>query len=576
MLSKDEEKFSWIDLFRAFRYLIGDRWNKNLAYLIPLFVVSFYTVIPPLVIGKIVDFFSSYKVGNSHSPFYFYAIFLGGSFSLVSFIRLTLKRYLGNLKTDIVYDINVKGFDRLLSLSWMDSRKEVAGEKAQKLSNGTQAFYTLSSQINDEIFQSLGATIGIGIIFAYLNYYYLIFLMFYILGFFLIVRFYYSRIQQVKNDYSKASEKGSGAYVEGLGNILTIKTLGAKESFNQRIASKEGIKKKFDYLGRKYGIGQWIAFQVFNGICVTAYLLLVGRDVLTGAISLGSIVIFYGYLEKLTGNASNLLGVYEQIISAKISIARMMPIFWTSHESTTATANFPKKWDQITLRDATFDYNLDLPTTQVVGLQKINFSIKHNEHVGVIGETGSGKSTFAKLLVGIFPLNSGEFKIDDLNFYDIHTDEISDNISLVLQDTEVFDLSLRENITMMRKLDLESLELAIEISHLGDVIAKLPNGLDTLLGEKGYRLSGGERQRIGIARAIYRNPQIFVFDEATSSLDVQTEKIIRQNIETKLGAKTTIWITHRLATLEGCNQIYSFNKGALSNLGNYKQMMKNS
>lgn len=563
-MQNSEEKFSWLDMFRAYHYLIGERWWQNLAYLIPLFLINFYSVVPPLLLGKIVDFFGAYKPGISLSPFYYYAIILGASFSVVSYIRLTLKKYLGNLKSDIIYDINVKGFDRLLSLSWMDSRKEVAGEKAQKLANGTQAFYTLSEQINNEIFQAVTATIGTAIIFAYLNYFYLIFLIIYLVGFFWIIKYYYSRIQKVKSDYNIASEKGGGAYVEGLGNILTIKTLGVKKSFNERIASKEAIKKKYDYLGRRYGIGQWIAFQIFNGICIGVYMLLVGRDVISGAITIGSIVIFYGYLDKLTSNASNILGIYEQTISAKIAMARMMPIFWSGHANVNTTAKFPKTWDHISLKAASFDYNLEDANNLSTGLKNINFTINHNEHIGVIGATGSGKSTFAKLLVGLFPLNSGKFKIDNLDYYDIHNDDISDNIALVLQDTEIFNLSLRENITMMRKAKSESLDLAINIAHLDDVIAKLPNGLDTLLGEKGYRLSGGERQRIGIARAIYRNPQIFIFDEATSSLDVNTEKIIRQNIETKIGAKTTIWITHRLATLEGCDHVYSFKNGVLS------------
>jgi len=564
-MSDNRDNFSWWDLVKAFRYLTGSRWKKYLLFLIPLFLINFYTVIPPLFLGKIVDFFSRYQPGSSLNQFYFYALFLGISFSLISFIRLTLKKYLGNLRTNIIYDINVKGFDHLLSLSWIDSRKEVAGEKTQKLQNGTQAFILLSEQINNELFRGITTTVGITIIFAHLNWQYVIFLLIYLLGFFAIVKFYYSRIQQVKYDYNKASEKSGGSYVEGLSNILTIKTLGAKQSFNTRIAAKEEIKKKFEYLGRRYGIGQWISFQVFNGLCIAAYLLLVGKDVVTGAISLGAIVIFYGYLDKLTDTASQILSVYEQTISAKISLARMMPIFWSEHQSFEGTADFPQKWDQLSLRSATFDYaQTKTPRPKLIGLKNINLTLKQYEHIGIIGPTGSGKSTLAKLLVGLFPLTKGQYQIDNLSFYAIHGDQVSDNISLVLQDSEIFDLSLRENITLMRQLPPPALELAIEIAHLQPVIDKLPNGLDTILGEKGYRLSGGERQRIGIARAIYRNPQILIFDEATSSLDVNTEKTIRHSLETKLGKKTTIWITHRLSTLENCDHIYSFSHGELT------------
>jgi ABC-type multidrug transport system fused ATPase/permease subunit len=572
-----ELDFSWLDLIRAYSQLTGKRWKKYILYIVPLFLISFYSVIPPLFLARIIDFFGSYQPGESLSTFYFYALFLGTSFSLVAYIRLSLKKALGNIRTNIIYDINVKGFDRLLSLSWIESRGEVAGAKTQKLQNGTQAFVTLSEQINNELFQAVTATIGITIIFSYLNSQYLLFLFFYLAGFFGIIKFYYARIQQVKNDYNKASEKSGGSYIEGLSNILTIKTLGAKESFNDRIAEKENIKKKFEYLGRRYGIGQWIAFQVFNGICIAGYLLLVGHDYVTGAITLGSIVIFYGYLEKLTGNASNILSVYEQTISAKIAIARMMPIFWANNTSgNEGLVAYPNSWSEIKLINATFDYDNLGKSLKQVSLKNVNLKVRRGEHIGIVGATGSGKSTLSKIMIGLLPLTKGKYQIDDLDFYSIDHDSLSKNIALVLQDSEIFDLSLKENITLMRAESGSSLDLAIKVAHLDSVIKKLPNGLDTILGEKGYRLSGGERQRIGIARAIYRNPQLIIFDEATSSLDITTEKIIRENLDKLPGDNTTIWITHRTTTLDHCDRIYSISKGELELIGSYKDFLKNS
>ena len=572
-----ELDFSWSDLIRAYSQLTGKRWKKYILYIVPLFLISFYSVIPPLFLARIIDFFGSYQPGESLSTFYFYALFLGTSFSLVAYIRLSLKKALGNLRTNIIYDINVKGFDRLLSLSWIESRGEIAGAKAQKLQNGTQAFVTLSEQINNELFQAVTATIGIAIIFVYLNSQYLLFLLFYLAGFFGIIKFYYARIQQVKNDYNKASEKSGGSYVEGLSNILTIKTLGAKDSFNTRIAEKEDVKKKYEYLGRRYGIGQWIAFQVFNGLCIAGYLLLVGHDYVTGAITLGSIVIFYGYLEKLTGNASQILSVYEQTISAKIAIARMMPIFWANNTSgNEGLVAYPNSWSEIKLINATFDYDNLGKSSKQVSLKNVNLKVRRGEHIGIVGATGSGKSTLSKIMIGLLPLTMGKYQIDDLDFYSIDHDSLSKNIALVLQDSEIFDLSLKENITLMRAESGSSLDIAIKVAHLDSVIKKLPDGLDTILGEKGYRLSGGERQRIGIARAIYRNPQLIIFDEATSSLDITTEKIIRENLDKLSGDNTTIWITHRTATLDHCDRIYSISKGELALIGSYKDFLKNS
>src|SRR3972149_3162594 len=117
---KDTIKFSWWDLIKAFYYLLGEKKKTYIFWLGILFFIQFYTIVPPLVIGKIVDFFTNFKKGNSLAPFYVYAIFLGSSFSVISFVRLSLKKYLGNLRTDIIYNLRVKGFEKLLNLALVE------------------------------------------------------------------------------------------------------------------------------------------------------------------------------------------------------------------------------------------------------------------------------------------------------------------------------------------------------------------------------------------------------------------------------------------------------------------------
>jgi len=576
MKDSDEMKFSWRDLVKAVVYLFGTKRTNYLFWLSVLFLIQFYGIIPPLVVGKIVDFFTSFNKGDSLNLFYYYALFLGVSFSLISFIRLTIKRYLGNLRTDIVYDIRVNGFEKLLNLSLIETRKEAAGEKAQKIQNGVIAFKTILIELGNDIFSSITAVIGIFFVFLFLKPTYLFFLFVYVFGFIAIVKFFYSRIQKVNYEYNKAMEKGSGAYIEGLSNVLTIKALGAKQSFGTHIAKKEEIRRKFDYLGRRYGIGQWIGFQVFNGVCIAGFLLLVGRDVVLGGITVGSIVMFYGYLNQLTSSAGSLLQIYEDIIRAKVAIARMMPIFWTKTKIVEGRSKFPKQWDKIQIVGANFDYQHKQKGKSLIGLSNVNFEVLKNEQIGVVGKTGSGKSTLAKLLLGLFPINLGKYLIGDKNFYNLKHDEVTANVSLVLQETEMFNLTLKENITMMKKINSDLFIKAIEVSQLKDVIKKLPDGVDTLIGEKGYHLSGGERQRVGIARTICKDPQILIFDEATSSLDSKTENLIQQALEEQLSKKTLIFIAHRVSTLKNADRIYVFEQGKIVEEGKYRELLNNS
>ena len=139
----------------------------------------------------------------------------------------------------------------------------------------------------------------------------------------------------------------------------------------------------------------------------------------------------------------------------------------------------------------------------------------------------------------------------------------------------MFNLSLKENITLMRKFDRYLFEKAVRVAQLDEVINKLPKGIDTLIGEKGYHLSGGERQRIGIARTIYRDAQIIIFDEATSSVDNKTEQLIQEALENELKKKTLIFIAHRVSTLKSVDMIYVFKDGKISESGNYGELINN-
>ena len=573
---KHNKQFSWLSLVKSFVYLLGEGKVNHLGWLSVVFLIQFYSIIPPLILGKIVDFFTNYSAGEPLSNFYFYAIFLGASFSIISFIRLSIKKHLGILRADISYNIRVKGFDRLLNLSLMDSRKEAAGEKAQRIQNGVLAFNTIHHELVSDIFSSITSVVGIFVVFLFLKPTFVIFLFIYVFGFVAIIRYFYNKIQQVNYELNKSLEKGEGAFIESLSNILTIKALGARQSFGSHIAKREDVVRKLKYLGRNYGVGQWIGFQVFNGICIASFLLLVGNDVVSGAITIGSIVIFYGYLNQLTSSASNMLGIYENIIQAKTAIARMMPIFWDDQKIVEGTKNFPISWDKIKFLQASFNYQDESKENNLTGLSDVNISIDKNMKIGIVGKTGSGKSTFAKIFLGLFSLDSGKYQIGSSNFYDLKHDHVTANISLVLQETEMFNLSLKDNVTMMRKIDPTLFEKAIEISQLKEVIDTLPNGVNTLIGEKGYHLSGGERQRLGIARAICKDPQILIFDEATSSLDNKTEDLIQVALEKQLTKKTLIYIAHRVSTLKNVDKIFVFDNGKIVEEGEYDNLLNDS
>jgi ABC-type multidrug transport system fused ATPase/permease subunit len=203
----------------------------------------------------------------------------------------------------------------------------------------------------------------------------------------------------------------------------------------------------------------------------------------------------------------------------------------------------------------------------------LTLDVKGGEIVGITGPSGSGKSTLIKLLLGLYRLERGTLQIGDVPIEDIRHEELISNMAVVLQETELFNFSLRENITMMRDVPSAVFEQSCEIACLTDVIARLPDGLDTIVGERGYSLSGGERQRVGIARALCRNTRILLLDEATSALDSATEHQVMSRVMGRLRGKCTMLIVaHRMSTLKDADRIVVFDEGRIVEQGGFRQL----
>lgn len=574
MTDKDTVPFSWLDFGKAVLYLLGKRKRAYLLLSFVLILILGFGALPPLIMGMVVDYFSTYTKGASLQPFYILVLVGSVLASIAAYLRLQIKQYMGDIQSEVSYDIRVKGFDRLLdlSLAWHD--KELTGNKYQRLQKGIGDLWTISYFFSNTMYPTainFVYTVGLLIVIRppYIALYAL-----YGIGFCLILRFFYDRIQDLNEKLNKSMEDASGAHVEGLGNILTLKSSGAQKKFGEHIAKREQLKKTFEYEIRRVSIMQWQVYQIYNAAIMGIFLLISGIDVARGVLSAGSIVIINSYMIQLTNRTSDILSNYEKMLESKSSIGRMMTIFWAKDGDTSGKAPFPLKWDSLSLLKADFSYN-HIENHAPAALADINISIPKFQKVGIVGKTGSGKSTLSKILVGLYPLSQGSYMIGSSNFYDVSHDEISQHIAIVLQDSEMFNMTLEENITLLRKVDPELLKKAIKISQLDEVIAKLPDGLHTAIGEKGYHLSGGERQRVGIARAICRDPEIIIFDEATSSLDSRTEGKIQDGLEKELSKKTLLFIAHRVSTLKNVDVIYVFENGTIVEAGSFKKLHEN-
>ena len=225
--------------------------------------------------------------------------------------------------------------------------------------------------------------------------------------------------------------------------------------------------------------------------------------------------------------------------------------------------------DKIEFKNVCFEYLPDQPV-----LKNLNLSVRKNETLAIVGNSGGGKSTLVNLIPRFYDIKSGSITFDGIDIRDFSINSLRHNIAMVFQDNFLFSGTIRENIMMGNPEATEAeLEQAIESAHLQEMIAELPDGLETLLGERGLTLSGGQRQRVAIARAMIKNTPIVILDEATSALDNKSEAIVQKALDNLIQNKTVFVIAHRLSTIKNADRIAVITEGEFVELGNHEELM---
>jgi ATP-binding cassette subfamily B protein len=207
-------------------------------------------------------------------------------------------------------------------------------------------------------------------------------------------------------------------------------------------------------------------------------------------------------------------------------------------------------------------------------LDDVSFTVAAGTTTAIVGETGSGKTTLGYLAARLYDVRDGSVSIGGVDVRDMTFEALSDLVGVVSQETYLFHASVRENLRFAKPdATDEEVEAAAEAARISHVIAALPEGFDTVVGERGYRFSGGEKQRIAIARTILRNPPILVLDEATSSLDTETERLVQEALDRLAEGRTTIAIAHRLSTIREADQIVVLDAGRVVEIGTHEELI---
>jgi len=296
-----------------------------------------------------------------------------------------------------------------------------------------------------------------------------------------------------------------------------------------------------------------------------------GGQVLQGAVQLGVLVAFVQYAERFYKPISDLSEKFNILQSAMASSERIFDLLETPVEirSPERPAPLQQVRGEIEFRNVSFAYRADIPV-----LYDINLHIRPGEKIAVVGPTGSGKSTLINLLCRFYEPTQGEILLDGVDIRRIDLPTLRGALALVLQDVHLFSGTVEENIRLwMHPISREDVLEALRQVHGDRVLGRLPQGLETQVGERGSNLSTGQRQLIAFARALAHRPAVLILDEATSSVDTETELLIQDAVYRLMEHQTSIIIAHRLSTIQHCDRIVVLHKGRIREMGTHRELL---
>lgn len=325
--------------------------------------------------------------------------------------------------------------------------------------------------------------------------------------------------------------------------------------------------------GGKYRgyFASFIIFCLFGAIVAVVWFGV--RLSIAGEMSVGQLISFVLYSTFVGASFGGIAELYAQIQKAIGATERVFELLDESPEKINSNSNRiqEKIKGNVAFKNVAFSY----PTRQEIEvLKNVNFSAEFGQKIAIVGPSGAGKSTISSLLLRFYDITSGEITVDGKNIYDYDLEDLRGNMSIVPQDVILFGGTIRENIAYGKPdASDEEIILAAKQANAFNFVEGFPEKFETLVGERGVKLSGGQRQRIAIARALLKNPSILILDEATSSLDSESEKLVQEALEVLMEGRTSIIIAHRLSTIRNADKILVLDSGKISEEGTHQELI---
>ena len=555
----------------GFRWFLPSLWRyrKPLAHvLLASLFVQIFALVTPIFFQIVVDKVLTHK---SYSTLYVLAVGLV-LIGLFDVVLQYLRTYaLSHTTNRIDVELGQRLFQHLLRLPISYFETRAAGQTVARIRELENIRSFLTGQGMFSALDLLFTFVFIGVLTAYS--WKLTLIVVASIPFYLAIGFLVRPLlrEKVKEKFNRGAASQQ-FLVETVVGMQTVKSAAVEPlmqvQWEERLAAY--VRTGFD-ASMLSALGQNLIQYVSK--LTNALLLLFGAyAVINGELSVGALVAFNMIAGQTTTPLLRLSQLWQDFQQVQVSVDRLGDILNHPPERSGSMGVMPPRpRGRIEMKHVTFRYRTAAPEA----LKDLSLSIKQGEVVGIVGPSGSGKSTLSKLIQRLYIPETGQITLDGVDLSQVDPAWLRSNIGVVLQENLLFNRTIHDNIAFANPAMPRAQVMAVaKLTGADEFIAKLADGYDTLIEERGSNLSGGQRQRIAIARALATNPPILIFDEATSALDYESERVIQQNMERIVKNRTVIIIAHRLGAVRGCNRIFGIEDGRLVEAGAHADLLR--
>ena len=478
-------------------------------------------------------------------------------------IAKAMARMMVELRSRLFYKL------QFLSFGYLDQQK--TGRLLSKYAFDTQKVETLLYNILNQFLPNVLYGGSIFVILSVLNWRLALVLALVIPAYAIGKYRFFARIQHSNTQARLAQEKLTGTASEYISALRLVRSFGEEKQAESDLdrSSLDFARHRVhqSYVNAVFGTFWYVSTQVIALVVMAGGALLAVR----GTISYGTLFAFVAGLPIVLGPIQAFVGLSEQYFIGRESYYSIKELLDSAYvEDWRGTRRTDRISGDLVFEDVSFAYP-SAPDREV--LHRVNLAIRPGEHVAFVGPSGSGKSTLANLLLGLYAPGTGRILIDGVPQAEWDMRWIRRQLAVVLQDSLLLSGSVRDNLRFARAdATDEEIRRAVQQANAEEFIARLPDGYDTLVGERGVSLSGGQRQRLAIARAILRNPPVLILDEATSALDYESERLIQEALDRLARGRTVITIAHRLSTIRNAGRIIVITDGRITEEGNFASL----